>query len=86
LVRIRDKIRCPDACLNPARKNYYLPSSNPTEHETSALLSLLIMISFFSIAQKTDTTKSTRIQMINKRIEMYNAQNFAALKNVYADM
>jgi hypothetical protein len=25
------------------------------------------------------------IQMINRSIELYNAQNFAALKNVYAD-
>jgi len=50
-----------------------------------ALLLLLIIISFFSIAQKTGTAKSTMIQVINKSIELYNAQNFAALKNVYAD-
>jgi len=50
-----------------------------------ALLLLLIIISFFSIAQKTGTAKSTMIQVINKSIELFNAQNFAALKNVYAD-
>jgi len=50
-----------------------------------ALLLLLIIIPFFSIAQKTGTAKSTMIQVINKSIELYNAQNFAALKNVYAD-
>ena len=50
-----------------------------------ALLLLLIIIPFFSIAQKTGTAKSTMIQVINNSIELYNAQNFAALKNVYAD-
>ena len=46
----------------------------------SALLLLLIIMSFFSIVQKADTTKLTMIQMINKGIELYNAQSFAELK------
>jgi len=49
----------------------------------SALLLLLIIISFFSIAQKPDTTKSTMIQMINKSIELYNAQNFATITDLF---
>ena len=66
--------------VTPVHKNYYPTSSNPPNNRQSARLLFLIIISSCSIAQKPDTTKATRTQIINKSIELYNALELRRIK------